>query len=66
MRIYFATWLEEPSQAIALNNKGALNRLLSYFFLGKRPKINNEIKDYVNANIFCGSSRSNRKRKKMV
>jgi hypothetical protein len=67
MKTYLATWLEEPGQAVALNNKGALNRLLSYYFLGKRPKINEEIRDYVkNENIFCGSSGSNRKRKKMV
>jgi len=47
MKIYLATWLEDPSQAVALNNKKALNRLLSYYFLGKRPEINKEIRDYV-------------------
>ena len=57
MKIYFATWLEEPSQAEVLNNKGALNRLLSYYFLSKRLKINEEIKEYVSANIFSGASR---------
>lgn len=66
MKIYFATWLEEPSQAIALNNKGSLNRLLSYFFLGKRPKVNEEIKEYVNENILCWQRRGSSPRKKMV
>ena len=48
MKIHLATWLEEPSQAIALNNAGALNRLLSYYFLSKRPQIDEEIKKYGN------------------
>lgn len=63
MKIFFATWLEEPSQAEALNNAGGLNRLLSYYFLGKRPKINKEIKEYVNADIFRRHSRDHIKRR---
>lgn len=57
MKIFFATWLEEPSQAEALNNTGGLNRLLSYYFLGKRPKINKEIKEYMDANIHSRNTR---------
>lgn len=58
MKIYLATWLEEPSQAKALNNTGALNRLLSYYFLGKRPKVNTEIEEYMkDENLSCRRSR---------
>ncbi len=46
MKIYLATWLEEVSQDKALTNKGAKNRLLSYFFVSKRENGNEDFKEY--------------------
>ena len=35
MKIYLATWLEEPAQGTVLTAKGALRRLLSFWHLLK-------------------------------
>ena len=46
MKIYLATWLEEVNQDISLTNKGAINRLLSYFFISQRNTPNQDFKIY--------------------
>ena len=46
MKIYLATWLEEVNQDISLTNRGAVNRLLSYFFISKRETPDQDFKTY--------------------
>jgi hypothetical protein len=47
MRVYFATWLEEPAQREGLNKKGAIFRLLSFHFILKRKNPSKELQDYL-------------------
>ena len=58
MKIYFATWLEEPSQERSLTKRKAYNRLLSYSFLRQRKQIEREIHAYLHG----GHNYGNRER----
>lgn len=51
MRIYLATWMEEPAQAAALTKIGGSLRLLSYHFLIKKKDHGELLTRYVKTGL---------------
>ena len=63
MRMYFATWME-AGQAIALTDKEAVNRLLSYHFIDASAPSNDFMPKYVTTGLIPQKKKSKRKRRK--
>lgn len=51
LRIYLATWLNDPTMGPSLTKKGARYRLLSFFFLKELKITSQEVKEYLRTGI---------------
>lgn len=51
MKVYFATWLAEKSQGVALSKKRERKRLLSYYLLREQKADDKQLRKYLRSGI---------------
>jgi len=63
MRIYLATWLQEPNQGVSLTNKNAKTRLVSYYLFTELKQQKTYFKKMFKKYVFTGKVKSKNNKK---